>query len=82
VAQWGKTLQRVMSGQADASIDFQALCTLLPHIGYQAWRRHGSHHLFVHPDRPENINIQPGASGKAKPYQVKQVRDLLRKYGL
>jgi predicted RNA binding protein YcfA (HicA-like mRNA interferase family) len=81
VAQWEKTLRRVMGGQADTNVDFQDLCAMLPHVGYQAWRQHGSHHIFVHPDRPENINIQPGKSGKAKPYQVKQVRDVLRRYG-
>jgi predicted RNA binding protein YcfA (HicA-like mRNA interferase family) len=81
VAQWKKTLKRVMSGQADANIDFQELCAMLPHVGYQAWRQQGSHHIFVHAGRPENVNIQPGKSGKAKPYQVEQIRDLLQKYG-
>jgi predicted RNA binding protein YcfA (HicA-like mRNA interferase family) len=54
---------------------------MLPHVGYQAWRQQGSHHIFVHAGRPENVNIQPGKSGKAKPYQVEQIRDLLQKYG-
>lgn len=81
MAQWEKTLRRVLSGQADANIAFDALCVMLPHVGYELWRQSGSHYIFVHPDRPENINIQTGKSGKAKPYQVKQIRDLLQRYG-
>lgn len=81
VPQWEKTLQRVPSGQADASIAFQDLCVLLPHVGYDERRQRGSHRIFKHPDRPEKINLQPMENGKAKPYQVKQVRELLRKYG-
>lgn len=81
MAQWEKTLQRVLNGQSDAAIPFDALCAMLPHVGYQLWRQRGSHRIFVHPARPENINLQPGKSGQAKPYQVKQVRELLRKYG-
>jgi hypothetical protein len=30
----------------------------------------------------EIIDLQPLKDGKAKPYQVKQVRDIVRRYGL
>ncbi len=73
MAHWEKTLQQAMSGQADASIAFRDLCALLPHVGYIEDRQKGSHHIFIHPDRPgEAVNVQPGKSGKAKSYQVKQ----------
>jgi hypothetical protein len=41
----------------------------------------GDHHVFTKTDVVEIINIQPQGA-KAKPYQVKQVRNLIIKYGL
>ena len=68
MTQWEKTLDKVMSGQADANISFDDLCTMLPHVGYHERRqRGGSHRIFKHPDRPEKMNVQPLKSGKAKP---------------
>lgn len=40
-----------------------------------------SHHIFYRDDIQEIINIQP-IEGKAKAYQVKQVRNLIVKYKL
>ena len=36
----------------------------------------GSHHIFFRDDVEEIINLQPDKN-KAKPYQVKQVRDII-----
>jgi hypothetical protein len=44
-------------------------------------RINGSHHIFSGVDMDEIINIQPKGS-EAKPYQVKQVRELMTKYNL
>jgi hypothetical protein len=44
-------------------------------------RVRGDHHIFTRTGIPEIINLQPRES-KAKPYQVKQVRDLITKYRL
>ena len=41
----------------------------------------GSHHILTHEKMEEILNIQP-KSGKAKPYQVKQVRSVMLKYKL
>ncbi len=41
----------------------------------------GSHHIFFRDDVEEIINLQPDKN-KAKPYQVKQVRNLIVKYNL
>ncbi|MBU4224879.1 MAG: type II toxin-antitoxin system HicA family toxin [Chloroflexi bacterium] len=75
-----KFLKRLMSGQADAEINFGELCSLLDHLGFQV-RIRGSHHIFSKDGIAEIINLQP-AKAKVKPYQVKQVRNLLRKYRL
>ena len=37
--------------------------------------------FFHHPDLPEIINLQP-RHGKGKPYQMKQVRELILRYHL
>jgi hypothetical protein len=44
-------------------------------------RIRGSHHIFTREGVEEIINIQPNGT-KAKPYQVKQVRNLIVKYKL
>jgi hypothetical protein len=41
----------------------------------------GDHHIFTREGVIEILNIQPRGS-KAKPYQVKQVRELIVSYGL
>jgi hypothetical protein len=42
----------------------------------------GDHHIFTRSDVVEIINIQPLSNGKAKAYQVKQVRNIILKYRL
>ena len=44
-------------------------------------RSEGSHHMFVKSGIEEQINIQREGS-KAKPYQVKQVRNVIVRYKL
>jgi predicted RNA binding protein YcfA (HicA-like mRNA interferase family) len=44
-------------------------------------RTRGSHHVFRKEGIEEKINMQH-AGNKAKPYQVRQVRDVLLKYHL
>jgi len=73
-----KFLQRLMSGQADADIAFSDLCSLLERLGFKV-RVRGSHHIFTKGGVAEIINLQP-LGAKAKPYQVKQVRNILRTY--
>ena len=81
MAQWEKFLQRVLSGKADANIAFADLRGLLLRLGY-AEHIKGDHHIFRIVGRREIIDIQPEKDGKAKSYQVRQIRALLRKYGI
>jgi predicted RNA binding protein YcfA (HicA-like mRNA interferase family) len=53
---------------------------VLTHLGF-ASRIKGSHHIFHRDGIPEIINLQPRGS-LAKPYQVKQVRDILTRHHL
>jgi hypothetical protein len=75
-----KTLERVLRGTADANIAFADLCGLLSHLGFVE-RVRGSHHIFTREGVEEILNIQP-KGGKAKPYQVRQVREVIVRYGL
>jgi len=54
------------------------LCQLLARLGFEE-RLRGSHHIFARDGMEEILNLQP-KGGKAKPYQVKQVRNILVKY--
>jgi len=75
-----KTIQRVLSGASDASISFDDLTTVLEQLGFEK-RVKGSHHIFRKPGVEERLNLQ--REGKhAKPYQVKQVRNVILKYKL
>ncbi len=67
-----KTLQRLLSGTADAGIRFDDLCHLPDWLGFEC-RVSGSHHLFRKAGVEDRINLQRDTAN-AKPYQVKQVR--------
>ncbi|HLF96354.1 MAG TPA: type II toxin-antitoxin system HicA family toxin [Methylococcaceae bacterium] len=75
-----KILQRILSGQADANIRFDELVQLLIRLGFSL-RVRGDHHILFRTDMPEILNVQPKGS-MAKPYQVKQIRNLILKYHL
>jgi hypothetical protein len=75
-----KTLDRILRGNADASLRFVDVCSLLRRLGF-AERIRGDHHIFTRDGIPEIVNLQP-RDGKAKPYQVKQIRDLIGRHGL
>jgi hypothetical protein len=75
-----KTLAQVLTGQADANIRFSELRRLLGRLGFSE-RIRGDHFIYTREGIEEIINLQP-KGGKAKPYQVKQVRSLIGKYVL
>src|SRR6266851_9002603 len=80
VSKIARTLDRVLRGNADANIRFGDLCALLHHLGF-AERIRGDHHIFTRDGVAEILNLQP-RGGKAKAYQVKQVRGVIVSYGL
>ena len=71
---------QILSGSSDRNIDFDDMLRLLKRLGF-AERIKGSHHIFTKSDIAEIVNLQPEGK-QAKPYQVKQVRGILVKYGL
>ncbi len=75
-----RALQRILSGTADKDIRFADLRAVLVALKFDE-RVRGSHHIFSRADIAEIVNLQPRGR-LAKPYQVKQVRQLLLKYRL
>ncbi len=80
MSQYNKLLSQILSGRSDANIHFTEICRLLLKIGFEE-RVRGSHHIFTKEGVEEILNLQPRGS-KAKPYQVKQVRNIILRYKL
>ena len=59
---------------------FETCVDFLEGLGF-AQRIRGDHHIFTRAGVDEILNLQP-RSGKAKVYQVKQVRAVILKYRL
>ena len=72
--------EHIMLRRSDANVTFNRLCTLLDRLGFTE-RIKGDHHIFTMEGVKEILNLQP-RDGKAKSYQVKQVRDVILKYEL
>ena len=80
MGKYDKLIFQILRGLSDANIEFEDLCHLLKHLGFDV-RTRGSHHVFRKSGVAEKINLQRQGS-KAKSYQVKQVRAIIQKYRL
>jgi hypothetical protein len=76
-----KVLDKILSGLSDQNLRFEDLRKLLFALGFQE-RVKGDHHIYSKQNVIEIINLQPLNNGKAKAYQVKQIRNLIIKYKL
>ncbi len=81
MASLAKIFDAILRGQSDTNVRFADLQRVLRALGFQ-FRVKGDHFIYWRSDVEEIINIQPLKGGKAKPYQVKQVRDLVLRYAL
>ncbi len=75
-----KLYQHILMRRSDANVPFETLRSLLRRLGFDE-RIKGDHHIFTKDGVEEILNLQP-RDGKGKPYQVKQVRDVILKYPL
>jgi hypothetical protein len=80
VSRHERLLQVVLGGRSDANVGFDDLRLLLVQLGFEE-RVRGSHHLFTLTGIDELINLQRSGS-EAKPYQVRQVRRIIRRHKL
>lgn len=74
-----KLLQRLLVNQKNVKFNDAVSCAEA--FGFRLDRINGSHHIFVHNEIPELVNLQ-SVKGKAKSYQIKQLLQLVEKYNL
>ena len=80
MGKYDKLLIKILRGTSDQNIDFEEFRKLLLKLGFEE-RVKGSHHILTKDGIEYILNIQP-KSGKAKAYQVKQIRNVIVKYKL
>jgi predicted RNA binding protein YcfA (HicA-like mRNA interferase family) len=73
-------LERIRRGNV-RNIAFADLVALVEALGFREVGGRGSHRVFARPDVAELVNLQ-AEKGQAKPYQVRQVATLVRRYDL
>ena len=66
-----RLLRRLIDGNV-RNVPFGDLCRLAEAFGFSERRVRGSHHIYVHADLAELLNLQEH-SGEAKPYQIRQL---------
>jgi len=74
-----KLLQKLLS--SSKNIRFSEAVAGAEMFGFRLQRINGSHHIFAQPEVSELVNLQD-VNGKAKPYQVKQLLQLVERYDL
>ena len=75
----GKPLLRAKANPT--GVCFADLVHLLEAAGFELGRQKGSHRVYKREGLAELVVIQPRGKD-AKPYQVRQVLELIEKYGL
>lgn len=57
------------------------MVALVTSYGFELSRSGGSHHIFIHPEIDELVNLQR-IRGKAKSYQIREFLKLVEEYNL
>ena len=71
--------------QNPKGLSFAELCRLAEYAGFHFKRQRGSHRIYKHPDLSSRIQImtfQESKHSEAKPYQVRQLLDVIDAYHL
>lgn len=77
MGRYERLVRTILRGRSDANIRFADLRALLRYLGLEE-RVGSSHRLFDKEGIVEVVNLQ-SRGGHAKPYQVRQVRQLILK---
>lgn len=80
MSKFDKIKQKILEGKSDANISFDDLRGILLNLDFVE-RIKGSHHNYRREGISEKPNLQRDGS-KAKSYQGRQVREILKKYDL
>ena len=75
-----KLYMRVASAPANAR--FEDVVHLAEAVGFVCHRIRGSHHIFLHQDDPTAVLTLVPEQGQTKPYQVRQLLDLIERLEL
>jgi len=73
-------LKRLAEGQL-ANVRFADAQRLAEALGFELDRVQGSHHIFRHRTTRQRLNLQ-ASGGQAKPYQLRQLLDLVERHAL
>ena len=73
-------LKRFLDGNLQ-NVSFVDMQKLVNSLGFSSKTTSGSHHIYVHGDISELVNLQE-VKGQAKPYQIRQVLRLIERYSL
>jgi hypothetical protein len=73
-------LRRLLDGSV-TNVTFVDAEQLLRALGFEELRVKGSHHLYGRPGIVQQLNLQE-IGGQAKPYQLRQLIALVRRYNL
>jgi predicted RNA binding protein YcfA (HicA-like mRNA interferase family) len=76
-----KIYNAVISGKSDNNIKYTDFQNLIVGLGFEFQHQEGSHRFYAHKIYPAIMNIQPDGN-KAKGYQVRQLRSLIKKFNL
>ena len=74
-----KFLRKLLAGSKN--IRFYDMLMLVNAFGFKVARIKGSHHICIHPNINEPVNLQE-VNGQAKPYQIRQFLKLIERYNL
>jgi len=74
-----KLLEKALN--SPQNLRFAEASKLAQAFGFQIARTRGSHYLLKRPSVPELLNFQ-NAGGKAKPYQIKLMMEIVETYNL
>ena len=74
-----RILAKILAGSKN--IAFNDFTLLAESFGFRLSRVSGSHHIYVHPNVKELVNLQE-VHGQIKPYQIRQFMDLVERYNL
>ncbi len=82
MSKFDKMVLKILSGKSDNNLSLKELKAFLIKLGFEEREAAGSHTIYKKKGIPDAINVQSDKSGNAKPYQVKQIRQIILKYKL
>ena len=73
-----KLIEKILNPNGVNNVTFDELCECAKQVGWKQNKRKGTSHItYYHDVCPDLLNLQPGKNGKAKSYQVKQLKNFI-----